>query len=198
LGWFKLADELVSASPRTGWIDSLRGIAVLLVVLTHVFSLLFNDGLIPPEVQFVFALDLFFSPYRMPLLMFLSGFFVAGSFQKGPKKYFSGKTRYVVWPYLIWTLVIAVQSSDWDALSRFETLKMPYSSLWFLWYLTVYYLLFAFLTNLNSLVISLAALVLSAVPYGSDLVLINHLLHFFVFLWQVPGYFESFLFCCHV
>lgn len=83
--------------------DLLRGSAVVLVVLLH--AGLTVDG---QTGWFDNALR----PYRMPMLMFLSGLLLERSLAKGAGPYVLGKVRGVVWPWLLWSTVMVVLLSE--------------------------------------------------------------------------------------
>jgi fucose 4-O-acetylase-like acetyltransferase len=87
------------ARARQGWIDVLRGLAILLIISLHasVIIELFGRKAWAPAVKFN---DLF-APYRMPLLMLLSGLLVEDSLRKGPLLYFEGKFRNIAYPYIL-------------------------------------------------------------------------------------------------
>lgn len=81
------------------WMDILRGGAVVLVVFFHAGNTshapqlvqMFNDGL---------------GSYRLAALFFASGLLLERSLAKGASRFFAGKLRYLVWPYLVWTALI--------------------------------------------------------------------------------------------
>src|SRR5690606_791284 len=97
------ADALNRAGRRLDWMDFLRGLSILLVVLHHSTQIVSERVDELPEV-FVFISN-FFAPYRMPMLMFLSGLLVAGSLQRPAGEYLWGKVRRILWPIIVWTLI---------------------------------------------------------------------------------------------
>lgn len=69
-----------NSESRSTWIDVLRGIAILAVIYYHahlqvVFTLDANLGILT-------VIDESLRPFRMPILMFLSGFLLPSSFEK--------------------------------------------------------------------------------------------------------------------
>ncbi|SDB79885.1 Uncharacterized membrane protein YcfT [Raineyella antarctica] len=55
-------------------------------------------------------------PYRMPTLMVLSGLLLQRSLAKGTRRYLLGKLRGVVWPWLLWTVVMVLLLTErWQA-----------------------------------------------------------------------------------
>lgn len=103
-----LSDER-TPPPRERWMDLLRGAAVLLVVVWHVFAVapLFG-GSESPEI--VIALNNALSPFRIPTLLVLSGLLLERSLAKGRLRYVTGKLRHIARPYLLWSVLIAAVS----------------------------------------------------------------------------------------
>lgn len=117
--------------PRMLWMDELRGLAVLLVVLHHVAAIppLFGGDTVVWG-GFMKAL----LPFRMPMLLVLSGILVPRSILKPMPVYYSGKLRNIVWPFILWTLITNL------AVATPEKLLVPRT--WFggsyhTWFLTV-------------------------------------------------------------
>lgn len=144
---------------RHRWMDSLRGLAILLVINYHVINYVLSARPDTTSSIMIFLNDisLSISPLRMPILVFLSGLLVCGSISKGSKKYFSGKVKNILYPFVIWTLImylldiltkyIVGGTSEivlWKALTY-----SPISYLWFLVYLFVYYFIIYFINDKN-------------------------------------------------
>lgn len=90
--------------PRMYWMDALRGLAVLLVVLQHSTSYPAQRG---TNLEF-YVVDVsadVLSPYRMPLLLLLSGMLLGPSVRKSLFAYFDGKIRKILWPLVLWALI---------------------------------------------------------------------------------------------
>ncbi len=86
--------------------DLLRGLSILLVILHHSTQIVaYRIDEVPAFFEFLSA---FFAPFRMPMLMFLSGLLVAGSLKAPTGPYIWGKVRRILWPIVVWTLVYAV------------------------------------------------------------------------------------------
>ncbi|QJU55772.1 acyltransferase [Herbiconiux sp. KACC 21604] len=123
-------------APRVQWMDTLRGAAVLLVVVYHAPGLLELLGWdIPP---FLVNVNDFFLPFRMPALMLLAGMLLPRSLAKGLGRYYLGKLVFVVWPYLVWAALHIVQ---FGAAYPIDDVRAWISTgyLWFLFFLIVYY-----------------------------------------------------------
>ncbi len=96
------------AQSRKTWMDVLRGTAIVLVIASHATDL--STGVAAFDNPQLLEARAFFAPYRMPILLVLSGMLLQRSLAKGTKPYVVGKMRGIVWPWLLWTPVILVAS----------------------------------------------------------------------------------------
>lgn len=124
-------------SQRLHWMDTLRGLAILLVLFWHAPAIpaLF-DFEMPPALR---AVNEFFLPYRMPMLMFLSGLLLPRSLSKPLGSYYIGKFRLVVWPYLIWAL-LHMLTFEATAPLYHPRAWIATGYLWFIFFIACYYL----------------------------------------------------------
>ncbi|WP_408610937.1 acyltransferase family protein [Brevibacterium yomogidense] len=113
------------------WMDELRGLAVLLVILHHIFGIpVVLGGGAPPWVDFMRVLE----PFRMPLLLVLSGMLLPRSLAKPSRLYYWGKVRGILWPFVLWTLITNL------VLLHVSNLASPWTWIggsWHLWFLAV-------------------------------------------------------------
>jgi uncharacterized membrane protein YcfT len=127
---------VVSGSARVGWLDSLRGVAILLVVVLHAGEALrVAVGPTPGLDQF----NLFLEPFRMPVLMFLSGFLLPQSLAKPGREYFAGKVSMVAWPYVLWSVILLAASGGLGPGAIAQILYLSPTYLWYLWFILVFY-----------------------------------------------------------
>ncbi|WP_309080706.1 acyltransferase [Zhihengliuella sp.] len=94
------------ASPRLHWMDFLRGLAVLLVVVMHSNE---HGGVALPWWT---DANEYLAPYRMPLLMFLSGLLVERSVAKPLPQYVRGKITAIAWPLAVWLVLYGLLARD--------------------------------------------------------------------------------------
>lgn len=145
---------------RELWIDQLRGTAIVLVVLLHGSEALryFSTGLPEPINDF----NQFFQPYRMPVLMFLSGIFLRASIRKGAPRFFAGKFYRIGWPYIVWSIIILIPAGDLTLRTLGEIIYFPPTYLWYLWFLLAFYTIAYALRSVPSWVLISVALVAAA------------------------------------
>lgn len=144
----------IGAKARYGWMDLMRGTAVVLVIMVHSqFAISIRyEGLwewIPTLLEYL-------APFRMPVLMFLSGLLLIRSLDKGGRRFFAGKLKNIVHPYVIWTfVVVALYGARFVMLNEampeelFPLLILPYNYLWFLYCLIIYFIAAFFLCRLR-------------------------------------------------
>jgi fucose 4-O-acetylase-like acetyltransferase len=119
--------------------DQVRGLAIVLVVAYHTKTVL---GRFTPDVPDALGLaQELFEPFRMPLLVFLSGMLLNRSLARPAGAFVSGKLRRIAWPYLVWSVLfftVAAKASP----ERLLLLAVdPPNHLWYLYNLVLYYLL---------------------------------------------------------
>lgn len=130
--------RVLSAGRRLGWMDTVRGAAILLLLLWHANAVPEFFGTPMPDA--IRSANSFFFPYRMPTLMLLSGMLLTRSLQKPLPVYYAGKLAMVLWPYLVWVIVAKIVFLEqpgvpwWHWHAWYAT-----SYLWFLFFIGVYY-----------------------------------------------------------
>ncbi|MGE4409797.1 MAG: acyltransferase family protein [Sphingobium sp.] len=151
-----------SSSGRMQWMDLLRGFCMLTVIIMHATpAIRLKTSLESPEA--IQLLNLAFSPYRMPTLMFLSGMLLGRSLKKPLRPYVEGKFYQIFWPFLIFSLVVLAAE---NRMTLSFIAKIPISSptlFWYLWFLFAYYIIgFAMhKARMNFAIIALLSLVAS-------------------------------------
>lgn len=111
---------------------------MLLVVLHNVGSTLDETGI--GAAAAMTPIENFFAPFRMPLLMFLSGMLLSRSLKKPPRRYFEGKLASIGWPYLVWSIIFLTVSHQISFTSLIQILYNSPTYLWYLWFLLAYYI----------------------------------------------------------
>lgn len=97
--------ESSAARPRMEWMDLLRGTAVLLVVVLHAASIPASTG---DAIREWVLINRYVEPFRMPMLMLLSGMLLPTSLAKPTAQYLWGKVAGIVWPAAVWMVLYGV------------------------------------------------------------------------------------------
>lgn len=155
--------ETVSADrSRVDWVDFVKGLSILLVVLYHVWNgIMTRPDRISSPSEWYDPINRAFELVRMPLFFFVSGLFVARSVQKGSWRFIQDKLGGIVWPYLIWSCIHVFITVG---LSRFGGQKsdlmirhLPYylavdpvAQFWFLYVLFMSLMLYLVLDRLGT------------------------------------------------
>jgi len=89
---------------RIDWLDSARGIGIVLVVIGHTLGGLIDS---PIGAGLGTFRALFFAIYtfHMPLFFLLSGLMVPHRLERGTGRFMRGLLPSVVWPYFLWSVV---------------------------------------------------------------------------------------------
>lgn len=127
---------------RMGWMDLLRGLAVLLVVVMHAQALPMRSDMGVEEWQ---TANSYLQPFRMAMLMFLSGMLLPRGLVKPLPQYLWGKWAAIGWPAFVWLFLYGLYS---DALSNWEY----WSSGSYLWYLLALLLCYSAALTIKPLV----------------------------------------------
>lgn len=154
-------------APRMLWMDQLRGIAIVLVLLQHTNAIAGLSGLEQwPVLEWFNSL---FAPYRMPTLLFLSGILLTPSLHKPLREYASGKIRKILWPLAVWSIptIALLQPSSLKAMAG------P-GHLWFLYVLLACYAI-GLLTKWIPAIVVAAMLFACAIFVSFDASLLEHI-----------------------
>lgn len=77
-------------------------------------------------------------PFRMPTLMVLSGMLLHRSLSKPLVEYYTRKVRTLLWPYLVWALILLSIQGELDTFLRPQQ-WIPVTYIWFLLFVFLYY-----------------------------------------------------------
>lgn len=96
--------EAAPKPQRIDWIDSAKGIGIVLVVIGHTLGGLIDsslgNGLVVPREAFFLIYT-----FHMPLFFLLSGLLVSKRVARGTSKFLVGLGPGVVWPYFLWSVI---------------------------------------------------------------------------------------------
>ncbi|MCW1804298.1 acyltransferase family protein [Brachybacterium squillarum] len=131
----RAADLVPVPRARHHWMDLVRGTAIVLVVLLHLEILQgIWDGDTPSALV---VLAQAATPFRMPMLLFVSGMLLPRSLRKPPGRFLEGKARNLLWPWLVWSLVLGATQLFESSAEPLWWINGMYT--WFLMALLSYY-----------------------------------------------------------
>jgi len=146
--------------------DSLRGLAILLVLVLHSATALPMAGIEPQS--WLLDLSRVFVLFRMPTLVFLSGLLLSASLNKPVGTYLYGKLQRIGWPLGIWSIIYLVVFPLDFTIGQFIDLLRGDSYLWFLSFILLYYLSAILLRHVPAILVSATLLTLAmAAPDGA-------------------------------
>jgi fucose 4-O-acetylase-like acetyltransferase len=142
---------------RAVWVDNLKGIGIILVVIGHVAGGLNSAGNIPSSTTFDYAIRWIYA-FHMPLFFFASGLFAYRSLTKGRSQLIKSKAMTLLYPYAVWTIL---QWSCHEMMARYTntapeadqlilSLYSPYMNLWFLYALFLVFVMFAGISSASA------------------------------------------------
>lgn len=146
----------ITRPARINWLDTAKGLGIILVVLGHV-----SRGLINGHIWMWTPTSLFIDgwiyAFQMPLFFFLSGLFLVHSTERRWFNFASEKLRTLAYPYFVWSVItLIIKASFWgitnhpDGLSELPLiLYRPIEQYWFLYVLFVLLLSIAALLKLG-------------------------------------------------
>jgi fucose 4-O-acetylase-like acetyltransferase len=190
--------------PKVEFVYTIRGYALLWVVLDHAVA--FTEGsfdlVVGPGNRSLYnVVDDMTEGTRLPILMFLAALFVERGFNAGARSFITKRMQYLVWPWLLWTLVtilvLATANKLGDELStaQFDDLLSmwwkPQYQTWFLYDLIVYNVVYLAARAVDRrLVLAVAVALFAASFWLGDMQMsslvgkgIRHYGRFFLFYW---------------
>jgi fucose 4-O-acetylase-like acetyltransferase len=133
---------------RIEWIDTARGIGIILVVYGHVLRGLQGAGIIDVSSP-IWLSDYAIYTFHMPLFLLLAGINVESSLAKGRRQFFLGKLWTIAYPYLLWSIIQgslqsflpSVVNHPRSTMFLLSIVRQPYAQFWFLYALFVCHML---------------------------------------------------------
>lgn len=130
-----------------GWVDTFRGLAIILVVFAHCGRGLDKAGL-SPGFEHGFLDDWIYA-FHMPAFFFVAGLFAGRSLARGWTQFIAGKLGTVAYPYLVWSviyiltlLILPAGNTKYDHSLWTRIAYAPVGNYWFLY--TLFFVQFLF------------------------------------------------------
>jgi peptidoglycan/LPS O-acetylase OafA/YrhL len=173
------------AADRYRWMDLARGLAIILVIIVHAGSIWALNGFELPG--WIRTIGVAMAPYRIPVLMFLSGILLDRSLKKGLGLFIYGKARNILWPFVVWTIIYCLAIGEPEKL--LGTVWGGASYLWYMLFLGLYFTAAIFVARVPHWIVAFYAIALSAVlpdgtKYGERLFVLMGFFFFGAFVGQ--------------
>ena len=126
---------------RITWVDTAKGVGIVLVVFGHVWRGVQGAGLMPDDALFQ-AVDRAIYAFHMPFFFVLSGLFFAPAIVRNDAvPFFSQRLRRLIWPLFLWTWIFFLFKAAAGSVSNtpenwsdFPFIPLPpQAHFWFLW-----------------------------------------------------------------
>ncbi|WP_245513031.1 acyltransferase family protein [Enterovirga rhinocerotis] len=179
------------AAPRLDWVDTAKGICIVLVVMMHatlgVEAAMGREGFMHWAVAFS-------KPFRMPDFFLLSGLFLSRVIDRPWRVYADKRVLHFAYFYVLWLVIQSAvkfsQVSDGTIVGFLQHLAVsmvePFSTLWFVYLLAVFSVVTKLLRPVPGLVVLAAAALLQMAPIETGYLLIDEFCERWVFF--LAGY----------
>jgi uncharacterized membrane protein YcfT len=167
------------AAGRYGFVDYAKGLCIILVVMLHsskgVGEVMGGEGFLHAVVEFA-------RPFRIPAFFVVAGLFMARAMQRDWLDYLDRKVVYFAYFYGLWVVIHflvrapgPVAQGDYSVLLQFMLAPVqPYSMLWFIYLLPVFFLAGRLFRDIPAPLVFLAAALLETARIQTGWSLIDH------------------------
>ncbi len=137
---------------RLYWLDALKGLAILAVIIGHLFNAFQNHKLYPDSMGAIRLIRNWIYTWHMPFFITLSGFSFSLAYVKGQvkKNKIQHQIKKLLVLYLIFNGLLSILKIIYallfggtpDFKELFINILCPDNIFWYLWVLIIYYLIF--------------------------------------------------------
>jgi uncharacterized membrane protein YcfT len=186
------------AKPRVDWVDTAKGICIILVVMMH--STLGVEKA-AGAMSWLNGFIEWARPFRMPDFFMISGLFLASRIDRPWRQYLDGKVLHFVYFYVLWmTIQLAAKSgpllADGGASALLQLwalgLVEPFGTLWFIYMLAIFFVVAKLARALPPLLVLGLGAALEIAPIATGSLLIDEFAARFVY------FYAGYLFAPHI
>lgn len=134
-----------TGKPRVDWIDAVKGLTIMLVVMKHTT---YGTAAALDHLPYVFNILCEWTvPFRMPLFFLVAGLFAQKALRAPLRQFLDSKILHFVYFYLLWSLIqigikiVLPQEGIWHV--TYKDLLMipvePFGLLWFIYALAIFF-----------------------------------------------------------
>jgi uncharacterized membrane protein YcfT len=184
------AGEVMTQTARIDWIDTAKGISIILVVMMHATlsteAALGAEGWLHPVVEFA-------KPFRIPAFFLIAGLFASRGIDKDWRSFLDSKVLHFAYFYVLWLTiqfmfrapVYAAQDGALEALRLYLLAFIdPFGTLWFIYLLPVFFLATRLTRGLPPALVLIAAALLETAPVETGWTLIDEFAARFVYFYS--------------
>ncbi len=175
------------SKPRIDWVDAAKGLTMTLVVMKHAT---YNDAAVLHQVPYIFNfLCEFTIPFRMPLFFLVAGLFAMRALKSDTRQFIDSKVLHFLYFYLLWSVIqiglkiVLPHDSEW-AVSYKDLLLIPlepFGLLWFIYALSVFFVLMRLLRDVRKPIVIGFALALYFSNLNTGWTMPDEFAHRFIF-----------------
>ncbi len=179
----------MSGKTRLDWVDSAKGISIILVVMLYVAN---SVGKETGEVGFLHYIIGFATPFRMPEFFLISGLFLSTVIARDWKSYLDRRFVHYLYFYVLWAVIIIVFKYAIFSLHPAHALSLilwsivePYSLLWFIYVLAFFSLTakIAYSLKIPHWAMLILAATLQILPIDTPIYAFNQFSEYFIYFY---------------
>ncbi|ABS63249.1 acyltransferase 3 [Parvibaculum lavamentivorans DS-1] len=184
------ASTSVVSKQRIDWIDAVKGLTIILVVMEHTtFGVSNAIGQMPAIFG---AIAEFAKPFRMPLFFLVAGLFAYKALYGDLRKFIDGKVVHFAYFYVLWSVIqigikMIPHSGAWNV--TYVDLLMipiqPFAVLWFIYSLAMFFVAMRLLRDARPAFVFFFALALYFTRLDTGWMLLDEFA--WRFIWFVTG-----------
>ncbi|MDO8423467.1 MAG: acyltransferase family protein [Parvibaculum sp.] len=175
------------AKPRVDWIDAVKGLTIILVVVSHTT---YGTAAALNSAPYYFELLCEWAvPFRMPLFFLVAGLFAQKALRAPLLSFIDSKILHFVYFYVLWsTIQIGIKmalphSSGWTV-TYLDLLMIPlepFGLMWFLYALVVFFAFMRLVRDVRPAIVITLALALYFANLDTAWMMPNEFAHRFIF-----------------
>ncbi len=179
----------MSNNARINWVDSAKGISIILVVMLYVAN---SIGKATGDIGFMHYIIGFATPFRMPEFFLISGLFLAKVIERDWKSYLDRRFVHYLYFYALWAVIIIIVKYAIFSLHPSHALSLilwsiiePYSLLWFIYVLAFFSLAakIAHSLKIPHWAMLIFAAILQILPLQTPLYAFNQFAEYFIYFY---------------
>ncbi len=180
--------------PRIAWLDYAKGICIILVVMLYATDLAADRA---GREGWLHAVAHFAQPFRMPDFFLLSGLMLPLVIDRPWRRYVDRKVVHFAYFYVLWVTILfafraataSVEGGDSPWSTYLVSFVRPYSMLWFIYMLAVFFLVTRLLRPVPRPVVWVAASALFLFAPETEMKILQKFNQYYVFFYT--GYAAS-------